>query len=464
MAPGSMVELGHMQTIRSSSSRLRIAIALLFVALPALVFYLLLWKTAVDLPLLDDYDAPIGLGIRLAQIHGLVPRLLLLLTYEHNGYKLIFEDTLFLAQYAVFGHMHIAPLLAMGNAFSLVIFCAAAWMFKPAAGDPAVRLLLLIPISCIIFQLQYASALNFAECSLQNLAVVAFSLLVIRFATRTSHRSFAAASCFFLLAIASSPNGFFLAPVVIAICIQYRQWRRIAAWLALTGGMLALYLFRYTHAAPLPGADTMPSSGPHINLVYALSFLGAAAARYTSIAPSVTVGLLLCGLVALAVKRRYHRQNPAVFYSIVFVLINALAISSLRADLGVAQSLASRYRIYSSLMLAFSYMFLAESVVPAWSSPRRRRLALAAALAVSVLFCAVSDVAGARFLRQKQIALRASYARQWQQCANCAAEGPLDVAANPALRRQLDAGIYDVNLPVMREAVRLGVYQPPQHP
>jgi hypothetical protein len=463
MAPGSMVELGHMQTIRSSSSRLRIAIALLFVALPALAFYLLLWKTAVDLPLLDDYDAPIGLGIRLAQIHGLVPRLLLLLTYEHNGYKLIFEDAVFLAQYSLFGHMHIAPLLAMGNAFSLLIFCAAAWMFKPAAGDPATRLLLLIPLSCIIFQLQYASALNFAECSLQNLAVVAFSLLVIRFATRTSHGSFAAASCFFLLAIASSPNGFFLAPVVIAICIQYGQWRRVAAWLALTGGMLAVYLFRYTHAAILPGADTMPSSGPHINLVYALSFLGAAAARYTSIAPSVTVGLLLCALAALAVKRRYHRQNPAVFYSIVFVLINAVAISGLRADLGVAQSLASRYRIYSSLMLAFSYMFLAESVVPAWSG-LRRRLALAAALAVSALFCAVSDVAGAHFLRQKQIALRASYVRQWQKCASCAAEGPLDVAANPALRRQLDAGIYDVNLPVMREAVRLGVYQPPQRP
>ena len=36
-----------------------------------------------------------------------------------------------------------------------------------------------------------------------------------------------------------------------------------------------------------------------------------------------------------------------------------------------------------------------------------------------------------------------------------------EIQANPALRRQIEAGIYNVNLPVLQESVRLGVYDPP---
>jgi hypothetical protein len=446
------------------SPRVRLAVALLLIALAGLVFYGILWRTAVELPILDDYQNILNLGNELHQAPSTGARLLLLVLYQHNGYKLMFENAVVFAQQTALGHLRILPLLDAGNLFALMIFLTVAAMSR-AAADRATRIIYLVPVSFFLFQLQYASALNFASSSLQHLAAVAFALLSLLLLCRSSKTAFAAACSALILGIASSPNGFFAAPAGFCILFQFKQWRRMAAWIAVTAGMLAVYLYRYQHGAPAPGAaDAMPAGLPHINLLYALSFLGAAAGRYSATVPSIALGLLLCGVFVLAIRRGYYRQNPAVFYSVVFILINAVAVSGLRADLGVAQSLASRYRIYSALMLAFSYMFLVESLLPAWMSATRRRATLLAITLVSMLFCALSDVAGARFLRQKQIALRVRYAREWQHCESCAADDARSLRDNPALARQLDAGIYDVNLPVLRESVQLGVYQPQQQP
>jgi hypothetical protein len=39
-----------------------------------------------------------------------------------------------------------------------------------------------------------------------------------------------------------------------------------------------------------------------------------------------------------------------------------------------------------------------------------------------------------------------------------------DTEINPALQRQIVDGIYNVNLPILRESMRLGVYRPPGLP
>jgi hypothetical protein len=114
-------------------------------------------------------------------------------------------------------------------------------------------------------------------------------------------------------------------------------------------------------------------------------------------------------------------------------------------------------------MLVFSYLFIAENILPKWKSSLARRTAFAMITAVSMMFCAISDVAGARFLNEKKLALTRSYRMQWQnQTAKNSPDAEID--NNPALRRQIEAGIYAVNLPILRESVRLGVYEPPAQP
>jgi len=294
---------------------------------------------------------------------------------------------------------------------------------------------------------------------LQHLAVIFFSLLSIAFLCKVSIRSMVCASVLLLLAIASSPNGFFVVPIGILILVQTRRWQQLTAWAAVAVLALSVYLFRYSSTSSETAQHGSVGGLTHFNILYALSFLGASAARYISLVPSLTLGLVLFGIFLFALRRRYFLRNPEVFYSMLFILINAVAVSGLRSDLGLAQSLASRYRMYSNLFLAFSYIFLTEEVFPQLKNLSIRRGFIAGAATLSVAFCALSDIGGSHFLQGKKQALTYNYRVQWLQDKSAVSEA--HVKGNPALENQLDKGVFEIHVPIMRESVRLGVFRPP---
>jgi hypothetical protein len=443
--------------------RWRLAFAIFLLALPGVIFYIILFRMLVNLPILDDYQIVLETTNILSQTHGFVSKLGVVFLHQHNGYKLVFENIVVSLMYLATGQIVFLPLVVLGNAFALFIFLVVAGMAKMTTSDPAERLILLSPVAYLLLQLQYASALDFASSSLQHLAVVFFALLTIFLLSRGTRWAFVGGCAASLLAIASSPNGFFVAPVGALLLLQARSWRRLLGWTGMFVVALVLYLVQYDKDVPRDGGTSggVAQLARHINVPYALSFLGASVARYENALPGVLLGIVLCGVVCFALYRGYFRQNPAVFYSMIFVVLNAVAVSALRSDSGVAQSLASRYRTYSNMMLAFSYLFLMENVLPGWKSVRLRRGAVAGALVLSMAFCVVSDVAGARFLAEKKLILTRSYATQWlhQQPGSVPSDGELKV--NPALRRQLETGVYNVDLRILRDSVRLGVYRPP---
>jgi len=443
--------------------------AVLLLLVPALVFFAALWKTAFQLPLADDYDAILSFINVVRQTPSLPAKLVYAVTVEHNGYKLIFENAVTLIQYALRGQVYFLPLVALGDSFALFIFLVTCSLSQVSPGDVARRLLLLAPVAFLVFQLQYASALNFASCSLQQLPVIFFSFLSVLLLTRFTRLSLVGSCLALVLAIASSPNGFFVVPVGFILLAQMRRWRQMPSWLCVAAVMVGVYAFRYHHmiSEKLPAGSTPGRS--HINIVYAFSFLGSSAARYLSIGPSLTLGLALVALFCLAAGRRYFTRNPAIFYCMLFIIINSIAVSGLRSDQGLAQSLASRYRMYSNLLLALSYMYLLEDLLPLVKSVTVRRAFLVAALIFSAAFCALSDIAGARFLAEKKDAVTMEFAAQWRSppagtAASNESASPALAKQNPAFARQLDAGVFDPDLGVLRESVRLGVYTPPTRP
>ena len=461
----------RMQFRPSRVERLRKALAVLLAALPAVAFYVILWHDAVRIPILDDYDIILGLLNAVSRTHSVWSRLMLVLISEHNGYKLVFENAMVLAQYAVFGKLTLLPLVMFGNAFALLTLVIVLAMSRVRVLN-GTEWLLLVPVVWLVLQLQYASALDFASSSLQHMAVICFSLGCIYLTGLGTPWTFFGACAAFVCAVASSPNGFFAGAVACLMLAQDRRWTRVVL---LAFGICVLFAgYRYHGQGVLHAAPGLPDQGPaltRINISYALSFVGASAARYTSVWPSKALGLVLCGVFALATAKRYYRSNPAVYGTMLFILINAVAVSSLRSDDGVAQSLASRYRLYSNLFLALSYLFLIETLfavkthsVSAKRKPYLRTLVPAAAYVFSAVFCGISDVAGAHFLEGKKQALLESYRVKWLAQTPAQVRGIQPAITNPALLRQMHDGVFEPRVPVLREAERNGVYIPPNAP
>ena len=444
-------------------------LARMAVVLPGILFYLLLLKSWVNLPIADDYDAVLAFGNRFAELSGSGQRILHVLTYQHNEYKLIFENTLIALQIGIAGHVSFQQLVLLGNAFVLVLFLLLVLMYRAPGDSETERLVLLLPVSLLFFQLQYASTLNWAMISLQGVTVLVFSLLAILLICRKGVRAgliFGCACISLVLAICSSGNGFIAGMTCLLVLVQQKRWKQTAVWLALLFGITMVYFYRYSfHTSQSDGPRSVGGILAQLNPAYALSFMGSSLAAYQSYVPSVCFGIVLCALVIFAIRRRYYLVNPAVFYSMVFIVVTAMGVSGTRSHLGILQSLASRYRIYSNLLVIFSYMFLTETY---WREGKvaSRKLAifsLAFAIVCCMAFCGASDRAGYRFLKgRKQAVLEAM--SEWQHPSAMGVANVATSQQNAIVRRQMEAGIFKPDGPVLLDSIRLGIYRPPTVP
>jgi hypothetical protein len=438
----------------SISAGLLESLAIALVALPILVFYALLAKAAVNLPFFDDYPTVLQfLNIHL-QLTTAGAKTAHLFTAQHNEYKLLFENCVFLIDRALFGHVNFILLSALGNAFVLLLFLVI-WRVSLPPIEPKRKALLMVPPAFLLFQLQYASTLDWAMASLQNLPVLFFALVALWQIASEAGYAFPVSCAAMLLCIASSGNGFILVLSGALLLIQKRDWRRLFGWIVTAGLAAGWYVYRYNFHASTP----MAAAGhPHASLIgriaYMLGFLGASAAGTTAMLPAIGLGLLLCAGLAMAWRKQAHRYNPTLFYFSLFLVMSAAGVSLLRGSEELQQSLTSRYRIYSSLGLVCAYLLILEELLR--SRARATRAVVGLAIGLSMLFWAASDYAGFRFLKARSDEITREM-RIFEYPALAGRSAP----ASSIEGKHRAGGLYNPIPAVLHESERLGVYWPP---
>lgn len=428
---------------------------------PIFLFYALLVKGYVNIPNADDYPAVLDFANQYTQLHGFIPKIVHVITFQQSEYKTMLVSGITALQVESLHRVSLPIFMLLGNLMPIGIFGTVLAMYRRRTSDLSTNILGLLPVSLLLFQLQYGSTLDWATASMQNLPVILCGLLAIRFLSKGESNSDFTLACFWLIvAICSSANGFGLSIVGGILLIEQRRLRQLLLWAATVLMMGGVYFYRYNfHSSQSVPGGTVGKAFLHFNLLYALSFLGTSIAGITSYIPSVILGCVVMCLFVFICFTGYSRRNTGVFYSMVFVVISAFGVAGLRGALGVAQSLASRYRIYSNLMMALIFIYLMESALPhlRWKASREK-LALIGVNFICLLFCLGSDVAGLRFIEGRKQALIAEM-QSWENPS----EGNHTTAktANAALDRQLKLGIYKPITPILVESIRLGLYTPP---
>ncbi|MGO8758969.1 MAG: hypothetical protein ACLQG3_12670 [Terracidiphilus sp.] len=435
----------------------------LFVALPAALFYGILFRCLVNLPVLDDYDALLGFLNQVVQQKGAAARLLSFLAAQHNEYKLFFAHGVAWAQFALVGHVNFSCLCVLGSSAVLVLALILWRMFLPAEKDFARRLAFFVPVAWLLFQLSYWETLDWAMASLENLWVVVFSLGAIGCLLRPSRKSFAAALVLYALAIAASGNGFLLLPLGLLVLGLRRRLVRAAGWLAVSAVCIAAYAYRYN-----PMSSQSPSHGSvfsallHLRPDYAIAFAGNAGAiagkSALSIGISLALGASLLALFGWLARRGYGRRNPFVSCSVLFVLLTALGVAGLRSEFGLTQSLEPRYTIYGVLLAIFAWAAVAEEFVQHRRGALLNNTPYLAMAAVAVLFSLCMDEIGYLNLARRERDAIAGMAAFEQSAGKPASGGPVlpfphETANLTAFRARARE--------ILSESIRLGVYQPP---
>ncbi len=417
----------------------------LFIALPAVLFYSILFSRTVNVPLEDDYEALLAFLNQMRSTHGIFGKTSWFFAAQFNEYKLFFGRAVALIQLSLVGHVDLRILCAAGNA-SVFFLALVLWkMFLPER-DLSSRLQLFLPASWLLFQLGYAETLNWAMPGLQNIPVIVFAFASIWLLINGRIWQ---GTTFMVLAIAASGNGMILIP--LGAVILRKRFSQLLGWLFIGAACVAAYAYRYNLMASQSRAHhSVLETVLHPHPLYALAFVGNAAAlpfpgipHRVVVLMSLCLGFLIC--IGLVVYRRYFLRNQAIGYCVLFLALTSVGVSGLRNDLGIAHSLDSRYKIYSVGLLVLLWFAIAEKLTS------RRILALA--IAASVAFSMSMDLWGWRFLSSRNQRVIAGM-RSYQ------ASGVGPVLPYPNQGERFDE--LDAKAPlILKESEKLGIYSPP---
>ncbi|MBU2742731.1 hypothetical protein [Acidithiobacillus albertensis] len=369
-------------TNSSKYSNLFIAIACLAMAIPVILFYFLLNSGLANIPFWDDYDSVLGFIINFTEQRGAINKILLILLTQHNEYKIIFGNMLFASEYLLDGSINFMFLQMVGNLFVLLVLYAIYKVYLYRLPATYHKILLFIPVPFLIFQLQYWETLDWASPGLQNIPVIAFAVLSLYFLSRNRKIDFATSCTFLILSVFSSGNGLFIIPLGLLMLLQEKQFRRIAPWLATSSILSALYFYKYSFGTG--HGLSIDFYLKHFDIRYTLSFLGSAASG-NNYHLAIILGIVFLIMIILMITSGFYRRNPPAFYTVLFIFTTALVVSMIRSQYGVAESLSSRYRIYSDILLVMVYIFLL------YNNFNRRNFVLLIGCIIAIPFCAYND-------------------------------------------------------------------------
>jgi hypothetical protein len=243
------------------------------------------------------------------------------------------------------------------------------------------------------------------------------------------------------------------------ILTSTRHIRRLPEWIAVSAACITVYAYHYKLPSQAHGA---PLSNPiHPNLMFIVTFIGNAAELPTNtgflgigLIVCPLLGLMLCTFFLYAARTGYFNKNRAVSYCILFLLTTAVGVGSMRSDLGVRQSMSSRYGLYSTLLLIFAWFVVAEKLHHADCYSALKSRGLQVAVTAAVLFSVVTDVAGYRYIVSRNQELIDSMAAYKNSGGTMGPVSPLPNQPSRFTEEQRHAP------EILKGSIRIGIYRP----
>jgi hypothetical protein len=443
------------------AARAHLSAAAAAVVIPPILFYAILFRNALNLPIIDDYDTVLGFLIHLNQLTSPTARVAYFFATQSGEFKLLLVQAVSWFQFYLCGSIDFRLLTAVGNGFVLLLGILLWNLFLPGRKNLARRLILFIPISWLIFQLQYCETLNFATPGLQHLAVLPLALGALYLLVRGERWAFLTALLCLILAVSADGNGMVVIPVGLLVLVRRRRYARIAVWLAVSASCIAAYAYRYD--AMHPAAEAGHSIFYvilHFRPDYVIGFIGGAAGfPFHSGAACVALGSVLSAFYVWMAWRGYFQSNPAVGHCLLFLLITAVGVAGLRSDFGVA-NLPSRYTIYSALFLSFAWIAVVEEFLYDSHAPLRNNGVFQIAISVAILFSLFMDVYGAIYIVERRRGLVKAMAEFERATPGDPAASP--IPPNVFIRSAADTEDFKQRARAkLLESMRLGIYRPP---
>lgn len=313
---------------------------------------------STNVPFWDDYDAILNF-LNEFKVNS-DDRLGLLLS-QHNEHRIVLDRLLTLGDYYLFGEINIRHLIYVGNSFIILLLIIAFRISIPILQNwqEPWKWAALLPIPFLLLNLQSWENFLWGMASIQNLGVLFFSFLTfyLLFYKSLNRGRLGLAILCSAIATFTSGNGFLSLFISLFIMVITKEKKKyILLWIFSTGLLVFAYLNNYYSP---PGHPSLLNALVNQKIEVVLYFLTLMSSGwgvgYNVIFSSIIgIGFLLA--FSWLIKKNIHVSNPLLLSILLFLLLTICLISVSRAGFTAIQALDMRYRIYSLLLSAFTFL------------------------------------------------------------------------------------------------------------
>lgn len=328
----------------------------LFFVIASFVYMVGTYQLSSEIPYLDDYDALINFLISVKKETSLIKKIELLFQ-QHNEHRIVIPRLVVWAQYALTGEVNLRHTIIFGN-LMLVGICYILIRFFLQ------KTLWTISFGSLLLLMNYLHFENYqwALSSLQNFGVLFFSLISIVFVNQNKWRS---AFFFSIVAALVGATGMLL---IVCYAGYYAMQRKYPVSILYLGTILGFYFLFYssgyqsTHQHP---GFIYVLKNPIQLLQYYFSLVASYTSPFFRDTPvfAIICGIIIWGLNVILTIRILvkDKKNPRVLLSIFLNLI-LISIAYTRFTFGLDQAFASRYIVYSTILLLLTVHLLFSAV------------------------------------------------------------------------------------------------------
>ena len=320
---------------------------------PAIYFYFV-YSYSLNLPFADDFTN-LDQVMNIIQASNFNEAFSILLSDGNQEHRKVFLRIIYILSYAMLGEIDFTVLILIGN-FSLVILM---YLFFHIVNVPRKNLFYFIPISILLFQLQSWTHMTWTAPAIQ-LYMFVFTGLTFYFCCKKSNLGFFSAIFFAMASVSTYAVGWFTMALGWLILIINKRYRHSIVWV-LVSLIFGFFYFKNFHSSANISSGIQTFDGFKNFLIFYFSFLGSALSPnkiYIAASFGIILNLYLCYLI----RDRYFHKNITVFMFMVFVFLNAIGAAMFRADFGIENVFAPRYKVVSVILVILVYMSLAEKM------------------------------------------------------------------------------------------------------
>jgi hypothetical protein len=436
--------------------------------LPILVWVFVLLYYSVNLPWLDDFDPFPDFLHKWIKEDSIAEQFKLLLQ-PNNEHRMVVGKLVTLSYYWVTGELNFTFLHIAGACFTF----GTLFIFWKVFKQTKLSLWYFLPVPFLLFQLQYHLVFLWAICSLQHQPVVLFVCLSMYL---LANGRFVPALLAGICATYAMSSGIFIWPAGFVVLILSSRYKELAYWCA-TAVLAVGFYFYGMSAQGNESSFVFFAKYPHLSFLGFFAFLGGlfdllpeksivvrtALPILMSFLIMIWVviwlwGLVVCwtiktfnrpsqksGLSAVKADLKYSPVQMFLLGVVTFLLVNAIIIGLLRPRFGFFVMVVSNYKMYPVLFLIVAYLTFITSGVAETARKRGFQFAFGA----SILIWGVSALTYLPVISERSNYLTIN---GYNQEANGFGLGHVPFS---------EGAKYVDNL--MKEMVKLGVYQYPQN-